>query len=425
MILAQPDQIPVVPEHRVLVGQRRLGVDLGVVGGGLEPGRAAGEACVGGGAPLHGGTGVVPGLGAENGEDLGILHPFGLLDGEDVAALHILIVIDALITRVGHADLLPLIDVGGALQPVQGAGQHLGGHHPMFALVAEAGDYARLVVVAPEQRRPPLAVHAALPVVEDALEFEEIERRLGPLVAVGVIHLEVVEVEHHGEFRPVQRTIALAVLETGGGHLPHRHGPHGSEDVAAYVLQKFVDAWPVCVEAAAIPHLVARERLILGDKVDDVEAETVDPLLRPEVDDLFHLGANRRVFPVEIRLLAGEQVQIVLAGGRVQLPGAAAKLGLPVVGHAAFHRIFPDVVVAVGAVLVPQRRLEPGVLGGGVVDHYVHHDADVAPVGGRQQGLEIAHGAVGRVYGQVVGDVVAVVHLGGDVDRGQPEGIDA
>ncbi|MNX71140.1 hypothetical protein D3C86_1024430 [compost metagenome] len=143
------------------------------------------------------------------------------------------------------------------------------------------------------------------------------------------------------------------------------------------------------------------------------------------MDDLFDLGANRRVFPVEIRLLAGEQVQIVLAGGRVQLPGAAAKFGLPVVGHAAFHRIFPDVVVAVGAVLVPQRRLEPGVLGGGVVDHYVHHYADVAPVGGRQQRLEIGHGAVGRVYGQVVGDVVAVVHLGGDVDRGQPEGIDA
>ena len=60
-----------------------------------------------------------------------------------------------------------------------------------------------------------------------------------------------------------------------------------------------------------------------------------------------------------------------------------------------------------------------------MVDHYVHHYADVAPVGGRQQGLEIGHGAVGRVYGQVVGDVVAVVHLGGDVDGGQPEGVDA
>ncbi len=50
MSLAQADQIPVVPEYRVLVGQRRLGVDHRVVGGGREPGRSAGETGVGGGA---------------------------------------------------------------------------------------------------------------------------------------------------------------------------------------------------------------------------------------------------------------------------------------------------------------------------------------------------------------------------------------
>ena len=233
------------------------------------------------------------------------------------------------------------------------------------------------------------------------------------------------EVEHHGELGAIQRAIALAVFQAGGRHLAHRHGPHGGEDVAAHILQKFVDARPVGVEAAAIPHLVVRECLILGDEVDDVEAETVDPFLRPEMDDLLHLGAHGRVLPVEIRLLAGKEVQVVLAGGRIQLPGAAAKLGLPVVGHAAVHRIFPDVVVAIGAVLVPQRRLEPDVLGGGVIHHDIHHDADAARMGGAQQGLEIAHGAVGGIYVEVIGDVVAVVHLGGDVDRGQPEGIDA
>ncbi len=185
-----------------------------------------------------------------------------------------------------------------------------------------------------------------------------------------------------------------------------------------------MDARPVGVEAAAIAYFVVGERLILGDKVDDVEAETVHPLLGPEVDDVFHLGAHRRIFPVEIRLLAGKQVQVVLAGSGIQLPGAAAKLGLPVVGHAAIHRIAPNVVVAVGAVFIPQRRLEPGVLGGGVVHYYIHHDADVARVGGSQQRLEICHGAVGGVDGKVVGNVVAVVHLRGYVDRGQPEGID-
>ena len=65
------------------------------------------------------------------------------------------------------------------------------------------------------------------------------------------------------------------------------------------------------------------------------------------------------------------------------------------------------------------------MLGGGVVHDDVHHDADVACMGGGQERLEVGHGAVGGINIQVVGDVVAVVHLRGDVDRGQPEGVDA
>lgn len=60
-----------------------------------------------------------------------------------------------------------------------------------------------------------------------------------------------------------------------------------------------------------------------------------------------------------------------------------------------------------------------------MVDHQVHDDAHAAPMGFVQQALDVRHRAVFRVDGAVVADVVAVIVVGGLVDRAQPEEIDA
>ena len=86
--------------------------------------------------------------------------------------------------------------------------------------------------------------------------------------------------------------------------------------------------------------------------------------------------------------------------------------------------VAPDVELAIRAVAI-LRGLEPRVLGRGVVEHHVHHDADAAPVGGGDQLLEVRHGAVSRIDGAVVRHVIAVVHLRRYVDRRQPDGVDA
>ena len=56
---AQLDQPPVVVEHRVVVGDLGLRVDLLVVGVDRDPRCAGGEACVSGVVPLHRRTGIV------------------------------------------------------------------------------------------------------------------------------------------------------------------------------------------------------------------------------------------------------------------------------------------------------------------------------------------------------------------------------
>ena len=65
------------------------------------------------------------------------------------------------------------------------------------------------------------------------------------------------------------------------------------------------------------------------------------------------------------------------------------------------------------------------MLVGGVVDHEVDDHPDAALAGGADELDEVAQRAEPRVDAVVVGDVVAVVAIGGRVERHQPEAGDA
>ena len=69
---------------------------------------------------------------------------------------------------------------------------------------------------------------------------------------------------------------------------------------------------------------------LLRDEVDDVHAEAVDPAVEPPAHHRVDRLADRRVLPVEVGLLAREEVQEVLAGGLVELPGRARERRAPV-----------------------------------------------------------------------------------------------
>ena len=67
------------------------------------------------------------------------------------------------------------------------------------------------------------------------------------------------------------------------------------------------------------------QALGLGDEIDDVHPEAVDAAVEPPNHDVLHRFSYLRVLPVQIRLLAGEQVQVVLAGGGIPLPRRAGE----------------------------------------------------------------------------------------------------
>ncbi len=65
------------------------------------------------------------------------------------------------------------------------------------------------------------------------------------------------------------------------------------------------------------------------------------------------------------------------------------------------------------------------MLVGGVVEDHVQHDADVVLLRLGDEAVHVGEGAVLRVDGGVVGDVVAEIDLGRGVHGSDPDGVDA
>ena len=121
---------------------------------------------------------------------------------------------------------------------------------------------------------------------------------------------------------------------------------------------------------------------VLGDQVDDVHAEPVDPTVQPEAQDVVHRRLDRRLVPVQVGLLGQEAVQVVLLAAGVERPrrGPLAQRGPPVVGRL----VAPHVPVGLRVRGRGPAGDEPRVLVAGVVRHEVEQDADAAGRGPRR-----------------------------------------
>ncbi len=132
---------------------------------------------------------------------------------------------------------------------------------------------------------------------------------------------------------------------------------------------------------------------------------------------------------VEVRLLLGEDVEVVLPALGVELPGAALEEAVPVVGglHPAGARAParpPEVVAAVGALRVAA-LLEPLVLVGAVVHDEVHENAHPALVRAVEDFFKDFEVAVLGVYVLVIRHVVAEIGVGRGVEGREPDGVHA
>ena len=408
--------------------RRGLRVDLREVRVDRDPRLAAGEAGVLARVPLHRRARVVAAHRAQPGEHrvrvVAVRDRLGVV----VERLDVAEGLDAVERRVRHPELLALVDVRRPAVQVQDGGEHLRRAHAVLgAVVAEARDDARLVVVVPVQRVPARLREALLPAPERRLQVGQPQRADVPLRGA-LVEVDVLELEHHVDLAARRVGVEQRLLDRDAGRLADRQRRlrPAREHRAVHLLQVLVDPRPVDEVLGAVGHhadaRLARvgQRGVLGDHVDDVHAEAVDPAVEPPAHHRVDRLADLRVLPVEVGHAAREQVQVVLAGGLVELPGRAGEARAPVVGLLA-----PPVPVALRAVAARARLLEPRVLGGGVVDHEVHHEPHAALVDRGEQRVEVRERAEHRLDVLVVGDVVAVVVLRRGVDGREPDHVDA
>ena len=59
---------------------------------------------------------------------------------------------------------------------------------------------------------------------------------------------------------------------------------------------------------------------MFGNERDDIHAKAIYTFIQPELHQIIDFHADFWIFPIEIRLLLGEEMEIIIASGIVFLP---------------------------------------------------------------------------------------------------------
>ncbi len=338
-------------------------------------------------------------------------------------ALRVLADLVRQVEHLGQAELLALVDVGGA-----GQGEHHQGRRPGTAqaelAVAVPGDVPLDVVVGqhPGRRRAD-GPDGGERLVDHPAQHPGVPRGLQEVEVEGLMQL----------VRPHVPGEALLGRRPGLGDADAL--PVVGVEQAAPAPVDLVDAVLVEVrQHRRAEHLDLAARpdvgkpLRLDHPVGDVDAEAVHAEVEPEAQDRLELRVDLGVLPVQVGLLGGEQVEVPLTVGQPR-PRRAAEHRLPVVGR-QLPCLAPsraeDVPLALGAAGARLHGLhEPGVPVGGVVRHHVRNDLHAVPVRVLDQRPGVRQRAEDRVDVPVVGDVVPEVGHRRGVERRQPDGVHA
>ena len=240
---------------------------------------------------------------------------------------------------------------------MQAGGQHLGGFYsPPGAVIAEPGDTTGLIMVVQIEAVPGPAFQFRLPFVEDRTQIFQgrFDRRpftegdIGPGDGPHMLKME-----DHAQFCLVLIGVFHGFLNRDAGGFPDSQQIITGQDFTVHFPQKFVDPgtadriWRRVPVKTVIADSV-RESLDLGNQADNIHPETIDPFVAPPGHQVEDFLPDFVILPVQVRLFAGEQMQIVLSGLLIKLPGGTAETGGPVVGGAAIRPgIPPDIIVSV------------------------------------------------------------------------------
>ena len=253
--------------------------------------------------------------------------------------------------------------------------------------ISVAADHPGMIVVLQIQSIPghagsvllavPLSLQAVFPSGECALELAEAESVIDILCHEAVRH-HGIKLDQHVQHPVFSRNVGKGFFYAGKRSLADLDCAVFQGDLPE-LLQVPVQVGTVLIEGETVDDRQKRKTVrqpgILGNKIDDILPESVNAQIQPEAHDTFYFLAHFRIIHVQIRLLARENMQVILSPLLVVLPGQALKLAEPVVGGCPFlfrtQGVTPDVIVAVRIVLSLTALNKPGVFVGSMIDDQV------------------------------------------------------
>ena len=272
-------------------------------------------------------------------------------------------------------------------------------------------------MVVPEQAVPALSAELLLPFCQCLFQLYHAQGSQVPLgLSLLLVQADMLELKYHGELAAIRIAVELCPLRVRSPGFSHSDEIPLLEGLPAHLPDKLVEPGAVGSNTQV---------RLLGDLVNDIQAEAAHALVHPPQDHVVDLPADFLVLPVQIRLFHGKLVEIILLKLRNPLPGRAPESCLHVIGKLPFHAVPPHIVVMVRIVFALLRLLEPAVLVGGVVQHQVHDDADPSLLCLRNKLLHVSEAAEHGVYVLVIGYVVAVVILGRPAHGREPDSVNA
>ena len=168
------------------------------------------------------------------------------------------------------------------------------------------------------QSVPPSIAERVLPASEHRGQLAVV-KGAGRELPVLEAEIHVLELDEHIELTALWGTEQQRGFGGCIRCLAHREGSGMMcERPCVHLLQKLVEARPIRVALVAYAErgtcrAAVWEAWSLGDHVDSVDPESIDAAIQPPVHHLVDSVAHPRVLPVQIRLLAGEQMQVILA----------------------------------------------------------------------------------------------------------------
>ena len=320
--------------------------------------------------------------------------------------------------KIGHADLLPLIQERRPPQRQQQRCQRLGALVVVFGIIAVAGNRPGLIVVfevdgIPRQRILPLG-QAGKKAVWLKLPQKPLDLK--------AVCLHVLKGKYGTKFLPLR--VHQVIRHFGGNkyRFPHRKGIITGQHIPVQAMQH-----PVASRGGKIIFTAGKGRAppavfygLLVDDIDNVTAEPGHAAVQPKAHHILNGRYHLFVVIVEVGLLLGKQVEIILPSHLVIFPAVLPEEAAPVGRLFALFPFSPN--VKIGIRLLPAAALlEPLMPVAGVVDDQVHDNADIPLFRFGDEPIHIRQRTVVRVDLTVIADIIAVILIGGWIHRRKPQ----